>query len=445
MRRIVLSMTLLMGGWTQAASLQAGVYNLDPPGKYPRDSVMTTLPQPPNLLIGYVNELRAVSRFDPKNPGSLRLDYQRQRSQLEAKQRQGSFDVADQVNLSACLIRMGEYAAAQQLLEKHLRLVPRDNSYRFLLLLNLAAACQEDDSLLQRALELQREALESWPLLVAGWNRAESYRLRRVEEYALVLLQLRNRERILRRDQPAREQLPPDLLFPKEERDLSKKVQFVGNSGEYEAGGLAWKQWDRLPPDAVSIVLQLLLWRPHDPRLLWLYGELLNARGQVDSAHEVLSRVRKFDLWRNRELDRHLRVLSDALPPYRELFVDNTGSGEERRKQALLLWLLAPRGGQLAPAIGVAANESAGMATATEFTTLNVMSSPSPQPSKTQATDAPRSGSGAILPDWRQLTVGFLTGVIVAVLGVFQWQQWRRHRRAAPALPSRTAEHFAPK
>jgi tetratricopeptide (TPR) repeat protein len=441
MRRIVLSLAMLMG-LAQSNSLLAGVYNLDPPRKYPSDYVETHVPQPLNLVIDYLNELRQISRVNPKNPpgpGSLRSRCEKQLAQLEMKQREGGLDVVDQVNLGACLIRLQNYAKAQEVLEGALRQVPRDSTFRFLLLLNLAAVCQEDDSLLQRALELQREALESWPAPVPGWNREESIWYHHAEQYTLALMQLRNRERILRGDRPAREQLPPYQLFPREERDFAKKVQFIGSSGEYEAGGIAWAQLERLPADADQVVLQLLLWRPHDPRLLWLFGELLNARGRVDSAYDVLNRVRENDQWRNRELDRHLRVLGDALAPYRELFTDSTGTGENRRKQALLLWSLAPRGTLLAPTIGVAANEIGGAAASASPAILTGGRPPSESGASPPAN---ASRSGTALPDWRQLTVSFVTGMVVAVLGVLQWQQWRRHRRLGAAERSSAAEHF---
>lgn len=435
MRRIVRILTMLMG-LTQAGAVQGGVYNLDPPRKYPRDYVLTNNPQPLNLLIDYLNELRQIGRVNPSNPpqpGSLRLHYEKQLAQLEAKQREGVFTVVDRINLGACLIRLQRYAQAQQVLEASLGAAARDDVFRFLLLLNLAAACQEDDNLLQRAVELQREALESWPALLPGWDRAESAWFRHVEEYVLALMHSRNRERLRRGGGPARQPLPPDQLFPKEGGPATK-ARFVGDSGEYEAGGIAWKQWDRLPPDAVAVVLQLLLWRPHDPRLFWLFGELLNARGQVDAAQDVLLRVRENDLWRNRELDRHIRVLSDALTPYRELFTDSTGSGQERRKQALLLWWLAPRGVQLAPVLGAAATEIGGVAASTN-TSIPSSVRPSPENAPTRGADALRSS--AALPDWRSLTVSFVTGVVVAVLGMLQWRQWRRHRREGAAPTDR--------
>ncbi len=430
MRRMVLSMALLIGG-----RAQAGVYNLDPPPNYPSDFSQVNTLDPIWRVLVHLGELRAVhdaAKLPPKTD-SLRAAYEKQLAKLEQQQRDGTLSPRERVSLGACLIRMGRYPQARAALEESRRVVPPDSPFHFLLLLNLASAYQEEDALfLQRAIDLQTQALRSWPALVPGWNRSESSWYRRAEQYALTLMQRRHGEQGLTQGRGLGELPPLDELFG--------KVRFVGRSGQYEAGGLAFEQENRLPVDAEKIVLQLLLWRPLDVRLNWLYGELLNVRGQVDWAFKVLDSCKQ--LASNRELRQHYQVLREAVEPYKALFVDNTGSGEDRRKQALLLWMLAPRGALMAPALGVAANESAGVAASTDFSTLSGGREPSETPSA-QGADAPRSA--AILPDWRQLTVSFLTGVVVALLGVFQWQQWRRPRRMDSTLPSHTTEHFAPK
>src|SRR5579875_3302872 len=433
MRRIVLSAALLMGGW---ARLQAGVYNLDPPPKYPSDYVQINALDPIWRVWMHLGELRAIhdaAKLPPQaQSGSLRAAYEKQLAALEARQRDNTLTPTDRVNLIACLIRMGRYPKARTLLEESLRVVPPDHSVYFLLLLNLASAYQEEDALLQRAIDLQTQALRSWPTHFLSWNRWESSWYRHAEHYALTLMRLRQREQIRNQGRAVNELPPLDDLFG--------PIRFVGSSGQYEAGGLAFEQWNRLPVDAEKIVLQLLLWRPLDPRLNWLYGELLNGRGQVDWAFSVLDFCQQ--LASNRELRQHHQVLHEAVKAYKELFTDSTGSGEDRRKQAMLLWMLAPRGVLLAPAIGAAANEIGGMAASSDLSGL--AGAPEPlQTSEIQGADAPRSG--AVLPDWRQLTVSFLTGVVVAVLGVLQWQQWRRQRRVVSMEPSNTAEHFAPK
>lgn len=434
MRRIVLALALLLSGWTHTESLQAGVYNLDPPRKYRSDYVQVNARDPIWRVLMHLGELRAVhdAANAPPKADSLRTLYDMQLVQLEARQRDGSLTPSDRVNLGACLIRMGRYTKARAALEESLRVVAPTRSVHFLLLLNLASAYQEDDALLQRAIDLQSQALRSWPPLVPGWNRWESAWYRHAERYALTLMQLRHREQIRNQGRGVNELPPLDELFG--------PVRFVGPSGQYEAGGIAFEQWERLPIDAEMIVLQLMLWRPLDPRLNWLYGELLNARGQVDWAFSVLDYCKQ--LASNRELRQHHQVLREAVIPYKELFVDSTGSGEDRRKQALLLWELAPRGALLTSPLGAAANEIAGVAVSSDPTQMTRGES-QPEPPSASATDSLRSG--AVLPDWRQLTVSFLTGVVVTVLGMMQWKQWRRHRRMVSTEPSSAAEHFAPK
>jgi tetratricopeptide (TPR) repeat protein len=434
MRRIVLSTALLMVGWMQPGSLHAGVYNLDPPRKYPSDYAQVNALDPIWRVLVHLGELRAVhdaAKLPPK-ADSLRAAYEKQLAKLEEQQRNGTLTPIDRVNLGACLIRMGRLTKARETLEESRRVVPPDSSVYFLLLLNLASAYQEEDALLQRAIDLQAQALRSWPKLFPGWNRWESDWYHHAEDFALKLMHLRQREQIRNQGRALNELPPLDDLFD--------SVRFVGSSGQYEAGGIAFEQLKRLPADAEKIVLQLLLWRPLDPRLNWLYGELLNVRGQVDWAFSVLDFCKQ--LASNRELRQHYQVLREAVPLYKELFVDSTGSGEDRRKQALLLWSLSPRGALLAAAIGAAANEIGGMAASMDFSVV----SGEPQASRIsepQGADAPRSGT--FLPDWRQLAVSFVTGVVVALLGVLQWQQWRRNRRVASTVPTGTAEHFAPK
>jgi hypothetical protein len=442
---MVLSMAMLLGGGMQAGTLQAGVYNLDPPRNDPsdyarKDPIYRQFDSGEGIrrMLMYLGELRAV--HDAANlpvevkDRSLRGAYEKQLAALEKRQSEGTLTPADRVNLGDCLIRMGRLTQARAVLEESLRVVPPDSPVQFLLLLNLASAYQEEDALLQRAIDLQTQALRSWPKFFPGWNRWELAWYHRAEHYALTMMRLRQREQIRNQGRYANELPPLDDLFG--------NVRFVGASGQYETGGIAFDQWERLPADAEKIVLQLLFWRPLDPRLNWLYGELLNARGQVEWAFSVLDYCTQ--LASNRELRQHYAVLRESLNAYKELFVDNSGLGEDRRKQALLLWLVAPRGALLAPTIGSAANECGGFVTLDPALRATRGSFPvRPPGGGAQGADAPRSG--VVLPDWRQLTVSFLTGVVVAVLGVFQWQQWRRNRRVASTVPSSAAEHFAPK
>ena len=98
----------------------------------------------------------------------------------------------------------------------------------------------------------------------AGWNEARFKLYRRAETYLLKLIRLRSRERppAFGRPSPLGSDVEP--LF--EGGTPPTRVHFVGDSGKYEAGSIARAEKAKLPPDAVEIVEQLLIWLPHDER-----------------------------------------------------------------------------------------------------------------------------------------------------------------------------------
>lgn len=83
--------------------------------------------------------------------------------------------------------------------------------------------------------------------------------------------------------QPGRKPTPQtetvDAIFP---------VRFVNAEGKYEPGNLAPAERAKLPPDAIAIVQQLLLWSPTDSRLYWLLAELYAASGRFVEAQKIL-------------------------------------------------------------------------------------------------------------------------------------------------------------
>jgi hypothetical protein len=78
-------------------------------------------------------------------------------------------------------------------------------------------------------------------------------------------------------------------LFPVPERGRPHApVRFVNDAGHYEPGVVAASEKAKLPPDAVAVVQQMLLWFPNDSRLYWLLGELYAADGKLDEARKVM-------------------------------------------------------------------------------------------------------------------------------------------------------------
>jgi hypothetical protein len=167
-----------------------------------------------------------------------------------------------------------------------------------------------------------------------------------------------------------------DNLFPKFRMQNIKEP--------YLAGQISPERWAELPGDAIPIVQQLLIWMPHDNRLYWLLGELLNARGDPADAKDVLDdlvfgrRYTPTDLLR-----KHLRILQETKPTQPEL---------------------APDPGPIA---------------------------------ESQPTSAQNSTSGNWLPDWRHVLVGFVVGVIVTVLFQMQWREISRRRQLKNATGKR--------
>lgn len=96
-----------------------------------------------------------------------------------------------------------------------------------------------------------------------------------------------------RREAEAKPRTPPEAeepmpLFPLPRRDQPHSpVRFVNDAGQYEPGTLAAAEKAKLPPDAVAVVQQMLLWFPSDARLYWLLGELYAAEGKLDEAQKV--------------------------------------------------------------------------------------------------------------------------------------------------------------
>lgn len=83
------------------------------------------------------------------------------------------------------------------------------------------------------------------------------------------------------RPRPPPEDETYDPLFP-------PPVRFVNDAGAYEPGILSAAERAKLPPDALAVVQQLLLWFPSDTKLYWLLAELYAAEGQLAAAQRIM-------------------------------------------------------------------------------------------------------------------------------------------------------------
>lgn len=121
--------------------------------------------------------------------------------------------------------------------------------------------------------------------------------------------------------QRAREKSPPEAeeVFP------LFAVRFVNDGDRYEPGKLAAAERAKLPPDAVAVVQQLLLWAPWDTALYWLLAELYAADGRLREAATILDQSSFSRQYSNRaRLMDHRRAVQEAaarLPPETEVAI----------------------------------------------------------------------------------------------------------------------------
>jgi hypothetical protein len=84
------------------------------------------------------------------------------------------------------------------------------------------------------------------------------------------------------------EEILPLFPLPGEDGKPRPPVRFVNDAGEYQPGVIAASEKAKLPPDAIAVVQQLILWFPRDTRLYWLLAELYAAENDLDSAVAIL-------------------------------------------------------------------------------------------------------------------------------------------------------------
>jgi len=96
----------------------------------------------------------------------------------------------------------------------------------------------------------------------------------------------------------------PDRIFD---------VNFVNAAGEYEPGVLAPAEAAKLPPDALAVVQQLVLWFPNDIRLYWLLGELYAVKGDFKAAQDIMDECVNSGRFSNRKvLIKHREAIARA-------------------------------------------------------------------------------------------------------------------------------------
>jgi hypothetical protein len=175
-------------------------------------------------------------------------------------------------------------------------------------------------------------SVSDFPASFAKLTKSQLDWLKRVEKDYYLPLYARRAEEPRRPGGGLREEV--DAIFPASgpRKKPENPVQFVGSNGEYVAGSIADAERSKLPPDALAIVQQLVLWHPHDARLYWLLGELYNADGDIETAEKILDHC-SFNMgYSNPALLRHRQILQQALAERAESA--RRAAEEERQREA---------------------------------------------------------------------------------------------------------------
>ncbi|QJW96257.1 DUF3299 domain-containing protein [Frigoriglobus tundricola] len=212
--------------------------------------------RPAGFLLDH-RALRAAGYARPDGlPSPLRDDYLAAVERLEKLAKARALTADEAADLGAVHLRLGKPEQALNVLVPAARKFPD----HFRTSANLGTAFQYTGDLERAATQLE-EAVRLAPA-----------KLKPFEQAHLKLVRLR-----LKEGKAANATL--DDLFG---------VKYVGPSGAPGAGKIADTEQKKLPDNAVAVAQQLALWLPADARLLWQFGELCNAFGDVRAAAAAL-------------------------------------------------------------------------------------------------------------------------------------------------------------
>ncbi|MBN9122297.1 MAG: DUF3299 domain-containing protein [Planctomycetes bacterium] len=228
-------------------------------GLYYSGEQFAELPSRPAGFLVDHRALRAASYARPDGlPSPLRDDYLAAADRLQKLAKPRALTADEAADLGAVYIRLGKPGPALNVLAPAAHKSPE----HFRLAANLGTAFQLNGDL-ERAVTQLEEAVRLAPA-----------KLKPFEQAHLKLLRLRAKEKTT-----AGGPTTVDDLFG---------VKYAGASGSPEAGAIAPAELKKLPDNAIAVVQQLALWMPADGRLLWQFGELCNAYGDVRSAAAAL-------------------------------------------------------------------------------------------------------------------------------------------------------------
>ncbi len=234
-----------------------------------------------------------------------------ERDRLRALSKRAPLKTEEALDLSVALIRLREYDEAIALLTP---LVLRERN-NFMLLGNLASAYQASGQF-NRAAEFLQQGQDSWPRQWPGVSQEQLEWYHELEKYQLKLVKKRYRESLKRPASQGKERRPSSMADSVDElfEDAQGPLQFKADDGTYQPGTLADAERKKLPPHALAVLQQFVLWFPDDTRLYWQLGELYNADKDVAAAATILHEC----IWTRRYdvplLQEHRKIVEAGVP-----------------------------------------------------------------------------------------------------------------------------------
>jgi hypothetical protein len=243
---------------------RAGLYIPDDPGTLPvNNGKVEALPY--ELFRLRLHDLLGIAV--PTEPTTdYRKQYVKKRDELLAKGTK-NLSVSEAIALSGYFVRLQQTNEAMELLQS-IRPRAREN-FELESHLALLAHLFSEPNATHYQLMVSKTRLKELP----GMSPERVAWSLKAEKALSTVFASRAQERRDNGNRPETNKI--DALFP---------VQFVGESGQYEAGKIAEAEKAKIPADAIATVQQLLFWLPNDSRLYWLLAELYNAAGDLDSA-----------------------------------------------------------------------------------------------------------------------------------------------------------------
>lgn len=297
-----------------ALPARAGVYSPDEPFNF--EIAPDGFARPIQFAGGFevmVAGVREVAILPPAD-GPPNVRRQEALDRVRARQAKGvaALSAEELAGLTADLIRLNRADEVLNLLQPLVRDRQRGG---FLVSAHLARAhAARGEWAEARALEEMAVLYSDFPTAFGKLTKPQLAWLKRVErEFYYPFLAHRAEEALRGRPSDLREDVDP--LFPPAgpRKRVDNPVRFVGENGEYAPGSVAAAEKARLPPDALAVAQQLVLWHPQDARLYWLLGELYNADGDVETAARILDHCSYNMGYSNRTLVRHRQILNEAV------------------------------------------------------------------------------------------------------------------------------------